>query len=536
MQQLPLALLSLLAGPALCATVFTQYNSASDTSLAMRTAIAGTCKDLYATTRVYSDAQFMFREVPALDGGNGVSIMPASNPGYYLCSDGTGSGRICSFKKVAGLSNPSLVSFEQGGQYIGYAKAYDYDCASWFTNYNGWTVGLVDKPANPTLATWISADAGPVRPYIQGTQSWLGNCGGSAFFTEQTGDTLWEVVPALSNASSSTLVSLQLSGTSLHLGIDADGAQQMDNSSVAHVPVRAMNCSGREALCTWTMAVSAVYSGDFNLKLAGGSRTLDLTANNTLSCKVNYGAATMSLSSCAELGFLRATYSIPKTPAVILNESSSSAEPAKCSDNKLCRTCIVTTMSCGWCEETGLCVQGTATSPSNCSKSHWFFESCVAATPAAIEDAGSTSIMAPLIGGIVGGVAALSVIAVGVVLIARSVHKRQQAPPLNMPVEGASVDFTTSSRDLSLRETISPMGLQLSGSMGGTLPNTSSSGSGPAVALSLGVPPVYDISLMPSLSTGQPSLEVPPPLGGFPLGGLIIDQPGSLGSGSYGSH
>eukprot|EP00727_Mastigamoeba_balamuthi_P008594 m51a1_g4357 hypothetical protein (352) ;mRNA; r:254251-255489 len=350
--------------------MYTQYNSASDPWLAMRVAVIGTCKDVYATARSFADSQFIFREVAALDNSSGVSFMPFPNPDYYMCSDGTGSGRLvivkpaisaalCSFKKVAGLSNPSLVSFEQRGQYIGYSKAFDYDCASWFRGRSGWTVGLIDKPANPTHATWISSDAGPLKPYLQGTQYWLGNCGGTAFFTAMGGDVGWNIVPALSNESSATQVSFQLSSnTSLYLGIDAGGAQRMNDSATDFVPVRVINCAGRERLCTWTVAPSTVYSGDFILAITGTNRTLDIqTTNNTLT-----------------------TYSIPRIPAVIVNTSAgSSTAPDKCPDFKLCRTCITTSMSCGWCAETGVCSQGTSSSPANCSKSQWYFETCVPA-------------------------------------------------------------------------------------------------------------------------------------------------------------
>eukprot|EP00727_Mastigamoeba_balamuthi_P012266 m51a1_g7662 hypothetical protein (397) ;mRNA; r:420930-422269 len=394
---LTLVLLSLLPGAALCTTVFRQYNSASDTTLGLRTVIGGTCKDLYATARIYSDAQFMFREVAALDGSGGVSFMPAVNPGYYLCSDGTGriiavaqsalSPSLCSFNRVAGLSNPALVSFEQRGQYIGYAKAFDYDCASWFTNYRGWTVGLVDKPSKPSLATWIAADAGPVRLYVQGTSHWLGSCLSSAVFTDSSGDTEWDVVPALASTSSTTQVSLQLhSSPSFYLAIDVDGGEAIDDSSISYAPTRIVNCSGRESDCTWTISTSSLFSGDFNLKGAGSRRTLDREGSNTTSSacgKTSYGAANMYLSSSAELGFWRSTYVVPNTPAVIVNtstESSAAEATAKCSDYTLCRNCITTTMSCGWCAETGVCSQGTSTSPSNCPASMWHFESCVAAT------------------------------------------------------------------------------------------------------------------------------------------------------------
>eukprot|EP00727_Mastigamoeba_balamuthi_P011033 m51a1_g6552 hypothetical protein (565) ;mRNA; r:87486-89360 len=528
--------LSLLLPAVLCSSPFTQYNSASDTSLAMRTIVSGSvCKDVYATTRVYADAQFMFREVAAIDGSSGVSIMPASNPGYYLCSDGTGTGRIvvvvqsalnsslCSFNKVAGLSNPSLVSFEQGGKYIGYFKSFDYDCSTWFTNYaySGWTVGLVSKPSTLTLATWVSADAGPVRLYIQGYSYWLGNCGGDAFFTTSAGDSVWNLVPALSNTSSTTQISLQLnSDTSLYLGINEEGEGEMGDSSVSYVPLKAVNCTGRESECTWTIVMSSLYSGDFNLKITGTSRTLGRqTSNNNLSCATtNYGAANLYLSTAAEVCFWRSTYSIPATPAVTVNSTSSDA--ASCSDYTMCRTCITTSMSCGWCAETGVCSEGTSSSPSNCSKSKWYFESCTASST----NDGSTNLVAPLVGGIVGGVAVLSAVVVAAVLVTRSLHNRKPAV-LNIPVEGASVDFTATAGAgaTDFLDTVSPLTMQLSGSSAGIGTMglegiQSSSGSGLVMTLPLGLPSVADLNLVSVVSPGANAIEMPQPLGCLHLG------------------
>eukprot|EP00727_Mastigamoeba_balamuthi_P001845 m51a1_g11658 hypothetical protein (524) ;mRNA; r:3333-5260 len=475
-------------------SVFVQYNSASDTSLAMRVVTDGTCKDVYATTRIYVDSQFMFREVPALGNSSGVSLVPAPNPGYFICSDGTDSGRliVCSFKKVAGLSNPSLVSFEQRGRYIGYAKAFDYDCASFYRgNTAGWTVGLVDKPANPNLATWITSEAGPVRIYIQSTQSWLGNCHGNSFFTEQTGDTVWDLVPALSNSSSSTmLVSLQLHNTSLHLGVDTDQNQLMDNSSAAHVPLTVANCSGRESLCTWFIVPSALHGGNFHLEIAGTGRAVYLQSlGSTLSCATaSRGTASISLAAGAELGFLRRDFASPPRPAVIVNESSSSEEPAKCSDIKQCRTCIVTSMSCG-------CVKAGGS---------------------------STNLVAPLVGGIVGGVAVLSSVVIAAVLVARSIHNKRRTA-LNMPVEGASVNFAAASQDIG--DTVSPLAtLGLSGSSPGVIATLGTNGrsgvltSGMLMTLPVGLPSVADLNLASAVSSGRNALEMPQPLRGLCLG------------------
>eukprot|EP00727_Mastigamoeba_balamuthi_P011020 m51a1_g6540 hypothetical protein (546) ;mRNA; r:55684-57547 len=526
-------LLSLLPGLALC-SVFVQYNSASDTSIAMRVVTGGTCKDVYATGRIYVDGQFMFREVAALDGGSGVSLVPATSPGYYICNDGTGTGRLvvvqpalsaalCSFNKVAGLSNPSLVSFEQGGQYIGYAKAFDYDCASNYRgNTAGWTVGLVHRPANPTLATWISSDPGPVKVYIQSTNNLLGNCGGNALFMKNTGDTSWDIVPSLYSPASTKMISLRLSSnSSLYLGIDSYDAEKVYCGSATCVPTRVMDCRNRESLCTWSLTPSASDAGDFNLVFAGSTKvsmTLDRqTINSTLECGTAvFGAAYVFLNSAATLGFWRSNYTAPRTPAVIVNasvpsSSSSAPKPPSCSDNLLCRTCITSDLSCGWCAETGVCAHGSLSNPANCSKSQWFFESCAL-----------SSLVAPLVGGIVGGVAVLSAAVVAAVLITRSLHKRKPAV-LNVPIEGKSVDFAATEYSRDFTDAFSPMTVVLSPGNSGSIATigadgTQSSGSGLAMALPLGLPSVVNMNVSAVASPGTKDLDMQLPLGIMPLG------------------
>eukprot|EP00727_Mastigamoeba_balamuthi_P000182 m51a1_g10160 hypothetical protein (858) ;mRNA; r:27426-31925 len=275
----PAVLLLLLPAAALC-SVLTQYNSASDTGLALRVAITSSCRDVYATPRKYSDAHFLFRELPALDGSGGVSLMPSANDGLFLCDDGSGSGRLvaaspaslspalCSFRKVVGLSDPSLVSFEQMGRYVAYARPYDYDCASWFAGMSGWTVGLVPRPADAALATWVAAESSPLNIYVQNTPYWLCDCNGVAVFSEALPPgavCLWDAVPALAPSAKATgAVSLRLHNTSRYLGVTAEEVGRLGNGSAA-LGVR--NCTGSESACTWTMAQS-IDTGDFYLTLA----------------------------------------------------------------------------------------------------------------------------------------------------------------------------------------------------------------------------------------------------------------------------
>eukprot|EP00727_Mastigamoeba_balamuthi_P011036 m51a1_g6555 hypothetical protein (532) ;mRNA; f:104206-106006 len=482
-----------------------QYSSASDTTLEMRVAV------VYATPRLYAEAQFMFREVTAIDGSDGVSLVPAANEDSFVCDDGTGSGRLvvkssprspslCSFKKVAGLSNPSLVSFEQGGRYIGYAKAYDYDCAAWFDGKPGWTVGLVPRPAASALATatWVSSDVGPVVLYAQSTSYFLGNCSGDAIFTG-SGDIMWEVVPALARNISPTAVSLRLrSNASLFLGVDPTGERQLHDGSATYVPIKVSDCAGREADCTWDIArPSSDVSGVVALRLAGSNWTLDRQSHTAACAAANNGVGVLSSTSSATLGLWRAAHYIPNTPAVVVNETSESAHVRllSCSDFKLCRSCVTASMSCGWCSATSTCTQGTAESPGNCSASQWLFNTCVAETHDG--STAQTSIVAPLVGGIVGGVAVLSAVVVAAVLIARKKNRRQPTV-VNLPVEGAPVGFTM---DLTEATSVA-MQLASTCTASGVAADSGSSGSGPVAALPVGM-------FAPQLPD-NPSLELPP--------------------------
>eukprot|EP00727_Mastigamoeba_balamuthi_P011037 m51a1_g6556 hypothetical protein (527) ;mRNA; r:106273-108061 len=452
---LALLLAPLLPAPALCSAVV-QYSSAADTSLEMRVVVGGSCRDVYATPRLYAEAQFMFREVAAIDGSGGVSLVPAANDDSFVCDDGTGSGRLvvtssprspslCSFKKVAGLSNPSLVSFEQGGRYIGYAKAYDYDCAVWFDGKPGWTVGLVPRPSTPALATWVASDVGPVQLYVQHADDWLAGCRGSATFAAQSGDTAWDVVPALASNSSPTAVSLRLhSNASLFLVADAQ-----QSGSTARAAVLG-SCGGREGDCTWSLApAQGETSGVLVLRLAGSNWTLGRLGPNSTSPCASAGsrprAALVLAGPRATLGLWRASHTIPNTPDVV---ASQSAAAGRCADLKLCRSCVSTSLSCGWCADTGVCSEGSTTRHGNCSASGWLFDTCAAAARDGGES--SASLVAPLVGGIVGGVAVLSAVVVAAVLVARG--RRQRRPSvLNLPMEGAPVAFEAA-RSIDLAE------------------------------------------------------------------------------------
>eukprot|EP00727_Mastigamoeba_balamuthi_P000333 m51a1_g10297 hypothetical protein (547) ;mRNA; r:47455-49260 len=436
--------LLLLPAAALC-SVYTQYNSAWDPSLALRVAIIGDCKDVYATPRVYSDAQFLFRELPGLDGSaDGVSLMPAANDGFFLCAESNATGRLvavspavsaslCTFRKVAGLSNPALVSFEQRGRYVGYARGYDYLCATWFSGMMGWTVGLVDRPADATLASWVASQSSPVGVYVQDTYYWLCACNGSAVFfnTRALGEPCWwDVVPALSTGpNASAAFSLRLYNTSVFLGV---GTQLLDNDSVP-LALR-HSCSGTESECTWT-AEQSPTTGDFLLtNAASGWIAAVETTSSAPACSTPKSARAVLVrhfnKTVSMLGFWRAKYVQPPKPPVA--EASSGDG---CEQHETCLSCVAESPSCGWCSDTGLCLNASSSSRAACSL--WFYDSCAPEKG----DGPNLSFVAPLVG-VVGGAIVVAAVVVVVMAVLRSLSKRNQGAA-NFPVQGPSANFVS---------------------------------------------------------------------------------------------
>eukprot|EP00727_Mastigamoeba_balamuthi_P000341 m51a1_g10303 hypothetical protein (827) ;mRNA; r:66500-69939 len=448
--------------------VYTQYSSASDTSLSLRVAIVNSCRDGLGTA-----CPFLFRELPGLDGSaDGVSLMPAATDGFFICAEGNDTDRLvavrpalsaaqCTFRRVAGLSNPALVSFEQRGRYVGYASAYAYDCASWFDGRMGWTVGLAYRPTDATLATWVASASPPVNMYIQDTNSWLGSCAPeSVFYNPYVGDIAWDAVQALDN-DSATAISLRLHSSSsaspLYLGVDAAGEQQLSNSSAQSVALRVWDCAGHASACTWTVAQSAL-SGDFWLThTASGWTVVRETAPNGLACNPqNAGRALLSRSSTGEtLGFWRSNYNIPSKPAVIAVAAASSSSSSRasslmtdtsgegqspCATKMSCWSCIAADGSCGWCSETALC---TRRSETNCSPTMWLHDTCTASRAGGGVTA---SLVVPLVG-VSGGVVVVGLVTALAVLLIRSGRQRgrgtSKAAEHNKPVEGPSVTFVS---------------------------------------------------------------------------------------------
>eukprot|EP00727_Mastigamoeba_balamuthi_P000343 m51a1_g10305 hypothetical protein (581) ;mRNA; r:72912-74793 len=478
MQSRTLFLLLLLAAAGQSASVYTQYSSAWDTSLGLRAAIVSSCRDLYATPRMLSDAQFLFRELPGLDGSaGGVSLMPAANDGFFLCAEGNDTDRLvavrpavsaslCTFRKVAGLSNPALVSFEQRGRYVGYAGDYAYDCAGWFSGRPGWTVGLVERPTDARLASWVAAESPPLAVYVQDTSYWLCACNGSAVFRSalsaslsSMAECLWDVVPAL-GGSATTAVSLRLcsssaSGGGLYLGV-GDG-EQLGNDSASPAPLVVRSCpSGSGDRCTWT-AVPSALSGVFALALTSSGWALDRLATaapDSQCANKTSGRAVLSRGSAgATLGFLRANYTQPRVPAVVHLTSASSASTGASGSSRgssegsgdVCepmRTCSACTAhaSCGWCSDTDTCAQVSLQAPrANCSL--WFSGSC---TPPIRGSGADLSVIVPLAGGVGGALVVLSAVVVAAYLVRRILRRPLSIlEGTNEPVEGPSVGFVS---------------------------------------------------------------------------------------------
>eukprot|EP00727_Mastigamoeba_balamuthi_P000340 m51a1_g10302 hypothetical protein (764) ;mRNA; r:62386-66383 len=454
------------AAAALC-SVYTQYNSAGDTSVGLRVLVddINICND----GKVYSDAQFLFRELPALDGSaGGVSLMPAANDGFFLCAEGNDTDRLvvvspalsaslCTFRKVAGLSNPALVSLEQRGRYVGYASAYTYNCAPSFIGRTGWTVGLVERPADARLATWVAAESSAENIYVQDTNYWLCELNGVAVFNVSVGNSVqcqWDVVAALgTNDSSSSAVSLRLRNTLVYLGVSAQESPG-DNDSAA-LQLRVHSCAGTERLCVWTAAQSE-QSGDlFLTHVASG---LVVTLQGTAGGPRAVLLARQRNSSLQTLGFWRAGYVKPSTPDVVvvsdvpssslgassssgaLSSSSGREDQVACAARRTCQACAGAA-ECGWCSDTGLCLNASSPAPLNCSL--WLRGTCTAAP----EDGGlNLSLVVPLVAG-AGGVAVVACAVAGALLVARAARKARKRPPTSAAapaaLEGAaSAGFT----------------------------------------------------------------------------------------------
>eukprot|EP00727_Mastigamoeba_balamuthi_P000338 m51a1_g10300 hypothetical protein (547) ;mRNA; r:57434-59358 len=428
---LPLTLL-LLPAAALCSAVLAQYNKTA------RVHSSGPASPVYATPRVYSDAQFLFRELPGLDGSaDGVSLMPAATDGFFLCAEGSGTDRLvvvsgdlspalCTFRKVAGLSNPALVSFEQRGRYVAYARGYSYDCASAFERRTGWTVGLVERPADTRLATWVASLSSPLSLYVQDTNYWLCELSGSAVFadTSHPRDSVrcqWEAVAALGTADSpSSAVSLRLRNTSLFLGV-AEHESPDDNDSAA-LQLRVHSCAGTERLCVWTAAKSE-QSGDFFLThVASG---LVVTLHDSAEGKRAVLLARQRNATLQTLGFWRSAYAQPKTPDVVVapvvQSGSTAADGSEsCAQRKTCQSCASGGELCG-------CL------------------SLIALAAAVVT--GLPSLVVRVVG-VVGCVAVVVCAAATVAIVARALARRSQGisgAPTQEP--STSADFVFVSRD-----------------------------------------------------------------------------------------
>eukprot|EP00727_Mastigamoeba_balamuthi_P013134 m51a1_g8443 hypothetical protein (579) ;mRNA; r:377749-379762 len=274
---------------------FVHIRSAADSLISVRAVItADPCNDVAATTVFGSDAYFMFRVMPALDGSNTVgtvSLMSLPSPSYYLCSDF--SGRIsarwnvldshsraqCTFRVVPGLSDPTLVSLRQGGRYVGDFGSLDgLRCQNWFPRdrVQGWSLGLVDAGHRPERSTWAVSALPALYAYVQDRPWWLSACEKASGVSGVSSRTAFAIQPGLQPNVSAVSVSLRLYGTELYLGADPEGAGS--NDTWAPAP-RLMVCHGREAACTWLLgSPPATMGGVFLLINSATGLTLNVTA------------------------------------------------------------------------------------------------------------------------------------------------------------------------------------------------------------------------------------------------------------------
>eukprot|EP00727_Mastigamoeba_balamuthi_P009599 m51a1_g5261 putative alpha-L-arabinofuranosidase-like protein (1184) ;mRNA; r:108169-112330 len=170
-----LLLLLLPAAGLVCAArapLLQSFYSAAEPAMSLRHC-EGPKGNVYTTAPVWGETDFMWREEPAVNGSTDaahVSLRVFNIPDTFLCaSDRTGSAVVvssptapllCTFRKVAGLSDVGLVSFVNEGRYLTMATSLTGYCASWFVTgkFSAFDVQLSAFPASPQSATWIPVD------------------------------------------------------------------------------------------------------------------------------------------------------------------------------------------------------------------------------------------------------------------------------------------------------------------------------------------------------------------------------------------
>eukprot|EP00727_Mastigamoeba_balamuthi_P013673 m51a1_g8929 putative alpha-L-arabinofuranosidase (1117) ;mRNA; r:853659-857699 len=126
---------------------------------------------VYATVSIWGETDFMWREEAAINGSTDadhVSLRVFNLPNLFLCAADTNSmsinvmqptsASLCTFRKVAGLSDPGLVSFVNEGRYLSVGTTVTGLCATWLSSSQAVDVQLNAFPPTKESATWAPVE------------------------------------------------------------------------------------------------------------------------------------------------------------------------------------------------------------------------------------------------------------------------------------------------------------------------------------------------------------------------------------------
>eukprot|EP00727_Mastigamoeba_balamuthi_P013667 m51a1_g8923 hypothetical protein (1162) ;mRNA; r:818630-822776 len=144
----------------------------SDPAVSLRHC-AGPVGSLYATAPAWGDADFLWHEEAAANGSSDkdhVSLRSFNFPDYWLCAvdrssallhlaNSTTDLSLCTFRKVAGLSDVGLASFVNEERYLALVSTLTGKCGTFFGTARAFDVQLVGFPATKESATWALVDS-----------------------------------------------------------------------------------------------------------------------------------------------------------------------------------------------------------------------------------------------------------------------------------------------------------------------------------------------------------------------------------------
>eukprot|EP00727_Mastigamoeba_balamuthi_P013668 m51a1_g8924 hypothetical protein (1166) ;mRNA; r:823489-827641 len=199
--------------------VLQSFFSAAESGLSLRHC-SGPVGSVYATAPAWGDADFMWREEEAANGSSDkdhVSLRSFNFPDYFLCaSDRSGAVlrignsttdlSLCTFRKVAGLSDVGLASFVNEGRYLAVVSTLTGTCKTFFSSARAFDVQLVGFPATKESATWAPVDSTLVviKPglYSDKRSLTLHHCSGNVHAVaaiSSTYDYIWTIEKGVDN-------------------------------------------------------------------------------------------------------------------------------------------------------------------------------------------------------------------------------------------------------------------------------------------------------------------------------------------------